>query len=197
MFKFSIGSTSCRPIIRDAPGSTHKDTRLCGVECSLAFFNDEHRRLLDPAGPERRESHGGSPVPAERGPSRLLADRPFIPTRPFGRRENDGGFRPAGYSADARPGGLGQLQPGTGCSAHHLFSRQDYAAQAGRSAGRHGADEAGVPASFRRATARFHGGSWRLPENVAAELVLRPFVELCGRYSIPAKPCKTNLITTP
>ncbi len=43
----------------------------------------------------------------------------------------------------------------------------------------------------------FHGGSWRLPESVAAALVLRPFLELCSRYSIPAKPCKTNLITTP
>jgi hypothetical protein len=43
----------------------------------------------------------------------------------------------------------------------------------------------------------FHGGSWRLPENVATELVLGPFSELCSRYSIPAKPCKTNLVTTP
>ena len=42
----------------------------------------------------------------------------------------------------------------------------------------------------------FCGGSWRLPENVAAELVLRPFLEVCSRYSIPAKPCKTNLVTT-
>jgi len=43
----------------------------------------------------------------------------------------------------------------------------------------------------------FHGGSWRLPECVATTLVVRPFLELCRRYSIPAKPCKTNLITTP
>ena len=43
----------------------------------------------------------------------------------------------------------------------------------------------------------FHGGSWRLPESVATSLVLRPFLDLCSRYSIPAKPCKTNLVTTP
>ena len=41
------------------------------------------------------------------------------------------------------------------------------------------------------------GGSWRLSESVAAEFVLRPFLELCSRLSITAKPCKTNLVTTP
>lgn len=43
----------------------------------------------------------------------------------------------------------------------------------------------------------FHGGFWRLPESVAASLVLKPFLELCHRYSIPTKPRKTNPITTP
>jgi hypothetical protein len=43
----------------------------------------------------------------------------------------------------------------------------------------------------------FHGGSWRLPESIAAALIFRPFLELCGRHSIPAKPCKTNLVATP
>ena len=43
----------------------------------------------------------------------------------------------------------------------------------------------------------FRGGSWRLPESVAAELVLKPFLDLCNRHSIPAKPCKANLVTTP
>ena len=43
----------------------------------------------------------------------------------------------------------------------------------------------------------FHGGSWRLPESVAVELVLKPFLDLCDRHSLPAKPCKVNLITTP
>jgi hypothetical protein len=43
----------------------------------------------------------------------------------------------------------------------------------------------------------FRGGSWRLQEPVAATLVLRPFLDLCSRYSIPAEPCKTDLITTP
>jgi hypothetical protein len=42
----------------------------------------------------------------------------------------------------------------------------------------------------------FRGSSWRLPENVVRSLVLRPLLELCRRYSMPAKPCKTNLITT-
>lgn len=43
----------------------------------------------------------------------------------------------------------------------------------------------------------FHGGSWRLPENVAKKMIVGPFLELCDRYSIPAKACKVNLIATP
>ncbi len=43
----------------------------------------------------------------------------------------------------------------------------------------------------------FHGGSWRLPETIATEFVLKPFLDLCNRNSLPAKPCKMNLITTP
>jgi len=41
------------------------------------------------------------------------------------------------------------------------------------------------------------GGSWRLPADVAGPLVVEPFLNLCGRYSIKAKMCKANLISTP
>ena len=43
----------------------------------------------------------------------------------------------------------------------------------------------------------FRGGSWRLSDAIAAEIVIGPFLQLCDRFSIPAKPCKANLIATP
>ena len=43
----------------------------------------------------------------------------------------------------------------------------------------------------------FRGGSWRLGENMAKERIVGPFLELCDQYSMPAKACKANLITTP
>jgi hypothetical protein len=43
----------------------------------------------------------------------------------------------------------------------------------------------------------FRGGSWRLPENIAKQFVINPFIDLCRQYSVDAKPCKANLINTP
>jgi len=41
------------------------------------------------------------------------------------------------------------------------------------------------------------GGSWRLPPNIAAASVVKPFLDLCREYSVEAKMCKANLISTP
>jgi hypothetical protein len=43
----------------------------------------------------------------------------------------------------------------------------------------------------------FRGGSWRLSENVANRQIVGPFLEVCRQYSMPAKACKTSLLTTP
>ncbi len=43
----------------------------------------------------------------------------------------------------------------------------------------------------------FRGGSWRLPEKVANEQIVGPFLEICRRYLMPVKACKANLIGTP
>ena len=148
------------------------------VECSLAFFNDEHRRLLDPAAPSVESRMEALRFLRKEGLPVFLRIDPLVPTRPLGRRQDDGGFRPAGCSADARPGRLGQFQPRTGRRAHHLFGRQDHAAQAGRSAAGHGADEAGLPASFSRATARlsrrFLAAAGKHRRGTRAQAVLGP-----------------------
>ena len=43
----------------------------------------------------------------------------------------------------------------------------------------------------------FRGGSWRLPVDLAAQLVAKPFLALCRQHAIEAKTCKANLISTP
>lgn len=43
----------------------------------------------------------------------------------------------------------------------------------------------------------FRGGSWRLPDAVAREHVVQPFLELCRRHGLTAQFCKQNLIATP
>ena len=128
---------------------------------------------------------------------RLSADRPLVPARSVGWRQDDGGF----WAPD--------VQPTRDLEGLVNFSRELAAASIIYSVAKITRPKQGdlpaVMAKMKRVyqhlsfgqTLVFHGGSWRLPENVAAEFVFRPFLELCSRYSIPAKPCKTNLITTP
>ena len=43
----------------------------------------------------------------------------------------------------------------------------------------------------------FRGGSWRLPVDVGAGVVAKPFLALCRQNAIEAKSCKANLVSTP
>lgn len=43
----------------------------------------------------------------------------------------------------------------------------------------------------------FRGGSWRLPNEIARDHVVQPFLDLCRRYDVPAKYCKHDLIEAP
>jgi len=43
----------------------------------------------------------------------------------------------------------------------------------------------------------FRGGSWRLPEIIAQEHIVKPFLEICDNYGMKAYFCKQNLLSTP
>ena len=43
----------------------------------------------------------------------------------------------------------------------------------------------------------FHGGSWRLPRQVARDRVVESFLDICRKHGVRAKYCKQNLIETP
>ena len=167
------------------------------VECSLAFFNDKHRRLLDPAAPSvesrmealrflRKEG-----LPVFCGSTRCSLATPWAAARRW------------------RISGCRMFSRCTTWKAWSIFSRdlgsQHIIYSVAKITRRKQGDLPPVMEKMKRVYQHlsagqllvFHGGSWRLPESVVAELVLRPFLELCSRHSIPAKPCKTNLITTP
>jgi hypothetical protein len=43
----------------------------------------------------------------------------------------------------------------------------------------------------------FRGGSWRLPDAIAKEFVINPFLNPCHHNKIDTKACMVNLISTP
>ncbi len=167
------------------------------LEISLAFFNDEHRRLLDPAAPSvenrmeaiRRLCKEGLPV--------FLRIDPLFARDPLGGDKTMADF------------GLPDVQSMSDLERLVAF---------GHEVGIHGIiysvakitrpQQGGLPPVMEQmkrvyqhfsAEERlaFRGGSWRLGENVAQELIVGPFLEICERYSMPAKACKANLIATP
>ena len=167
------------------------------VECSLAFFNDEHRRLLDPAAPSVESRTEALRFLRKEGLPVFPRIDPLFPRDPLG-----GGKTMADF-------GLPDVQSMRDLEGLVSFSRELAAGHVIYSVAKiTRRKQGGLPPVMERmkrvyqhlSAGRplvFHGGSWRLPESVAAARVLRPFLELCRRYSIPAKPCKTNLITTP
>ena len=190
-----LGELPCdhpRRALFDAEG--HPPLRL---ECSLAFFNDEHRRLLDPAAPAVESRMEAMRFLRKEGLAVFPRIDPLFPHDPLG-----GGKRMADF-------GLPDVQSMCDLDALVSFGRELAARHIIYSAAKITRPKQGTLPTVMERMKRvyqhlsagqplvFHGGSWRLSEGVAAAVVLKPFLELCGRYSIPAKPCKTNLVTTP
>jgi DNA repair photolyase len=167
------------------------------VECSLAFFNDEHRQLLDPAAPSVESRIEAMRFLRKKGLSVFPRIDPLFPRDPL-----DGSKRMADF-------GLPDVQSLRDLEGLVGFGRELAAGHIIYSAAKITRPKQGdlppVMERMKRVYQHlsagqplvFHGGSWRLPEIAATTLVLKPFLELCSRYSIAAKPCKTNLVTTP
>jgi DNA repair photolyase len=176
----------------DAQG--HPPLRL---ECSLAFHNDEHRRLLDPAAPSVESRMKALRLLRKEGFTVFLRIDPLFPRDPLGGGKTMADFDLPDVQSMRELEGLVNFSREL-ASPHIVYSvakitrrkQGDLPPVMGRMKRVYQHLSMGQPLMFR-------GGSWRLPENVATELILGPFLELCSRYSIPAKPCKTNLVTTP
>jgi hypothetical protein len=166
------------------------------VEVSLAFWQEEARRIFDPGAPPvaariegiRRLRQAGVPV--------VLRISPLLPRSPlrdktwadFGLPESqsiDDLDRLLAFAAEAgvmqvvylvgklprpRNGGLSDVMRKLLSGYRHLAGS---------------------------ATLNFHGGSWRLPDAIAREHVVEPFLSLCRRHGLMVQFCKQNLIKTP
>jgi len=166
------------------------------VECSLAFHNDEHRRLLEPGAPGvESRVEGLRFLRKEQFPLFMRIDPLFPRDRLSGRKM-------------MRDFGLPDVQPARDLEALVSFSREIGARHIIYSVAKITRRKAGglspVMAKMKRVYEHlagrslvFRGGSWRLPPAAATEFVLEAFLDLCRQYSIPTRGCKANLISTP
>ena len=167
------------------------------VECSLAFHDDESRRLFDPSAPSVKSRMEAIRFLRKEGIPVFIRIDPLFPRNPLpdGKTMDDFGLRDIQPIADlenltrfarevdvthlvysiakiTRPR-LGPLSPVMEKMKQvyeHLSSGQSLV---------------------------FRGGSWRLPHDIAGRLVSKPFIEICRRHGVEVKMCKTNLISTP
>lgn len=167
------------------------------VECSLAFFDDESRRLLDPAAPSVESRICAIRLLRKEKIPAVVRIDPLFPRNPLPGGMQMGDFELADVQSTddldhlvrfcrevnaehivfsvakitrRRRGGLSPLMEKMKRVYEHLAS-----------------DEGLV----------FRGGSWRLPNSVAKELVVKPFLDICRKHAIHAKACKDNLVSTP
>lgn len=167
------------------------------LEVSLAFFKEEHRQLLDPAAPSvvsrmeslRRLRSEGLPV--------FLRIDPLFPRDPL----------PSGKTmADF---GLSDVQSIDDLERLVAFAKELHVEHIIYSVAKITRPRSGTLPPVMERMKRvyqhlasgqrlvFRGCSWRLPPDIAASLVVEPFVGLCARYGVAAKACKANLLTTP
>jgi DNA repair photolyase len=175
-------------------GTLHSPLR---VECSLAFFNDESRQLFDPAAPSVSSRLQAIRVLREHNVPTYVRVDPLFPRNPL----------PSGKSMDDF--GLPDAQPLSDLEQIVRFCRGEGVAGIIYSVAKITLPRDGSlsPTMQRMKSVYAHlaapnplvfrGGSWRLPDVVAKDGVVDPFLQICARYSIDAKPCMVNLISTP
>ena len=174
-----------------------KEGRPClRLECSLAFFNDEHRRLLDPNAPSVERRMEALRFLRHKGFAVFPRIDPLFPRDPL-----EGGKMMADF-------GLPDVQSIQDLEGLVRFSKELAAPYIIYSVAKITRPQRGsLPPVMERMkrvyqhlaagqSLVFRGGSWRLPESVAEEHILSPFLDLCERHSVSAKACKINLVTT-
>lgn len=167
------------------------------IECSLAFFNDRHRQLLDPAAPDvANRMEAIRFLRKENLPVYVRID-PLFPRNPLWK-----GMSMADFD-------LPDIQPLSDLEALLQFCREIGVSGVIYSAAKITRPRPGRLSTEMEKMKRvyeylaqdqslvFRGGSWRLPDAVAKELVIHPFLDLCRQHEIDAKACIVNLISTP
>jgi DNA repair photolyase len=167
------------------------------VECSLAFYDDKSRRLLDPGAPAVENRMRAIRFLRKEHIPVLVRIDPLFPRNPLpgGRKMSDFDLPNVQPTVDLDK--LIQFCKDVG-AGHIVYS----VAKITRPR------QGGLPTVMKKmkrlyeylAPERslvFRGGSWRLLRPVADELVVKPFLGLCRQHAVRAKTCKNNLISTP
>ncbi|HUT09600.1 MAG TPA: hypothetical protein VMY42_03820 [Thermoguttaceae bacterium] len=167
------------------------------LEVSLAFFDDQHRRLFDPMAPSVESRMEAIRFLRKQGLPVFLRIDPLFPRDPLGGGKTMADFGLADVQSTSDLESLVRFGREVGVQGVvYSVAKITRPQQGGLSPVMEQMKQiyqhisGGQPLMFR-------GGSWRLPEGVAQEQIVGPFLDLCARYSIPAKLCKANLIATP
>lgn len=167
------------------------------VECSLAFHDEQSRRLLDPAAPSVESRMAAVRFLRARDIPVVIRIDPLFPRDPLprGKRMADFGLPDVQPTADLE----NLIRFGREVGAAHLvysivkITRPRFGSLSATMEKMKGVYEhlaSGESLAFR-------GGSWRLPREVSERLISRPFLDICRKHGIKAKPCKANLVSTP
>ena len=169
------------------------------VEVSLAFWQDEARAAYDLGAPSVQKRVAGVRALGEAGIPLVLRIDPLFPRSPLSQR-------PLATMSDF---GLAEAQTINDLKSLVRFAREVQvrhvvysSAKIVQPRGRKLPDTMRAMRSvYERLAAPqkpvFRGGSWRLPEDVAKERIIQPFLRICEHEGVLAKHCKRNLIETP
>jgi DNA repair photolyase len=167
------------------------------VECSLAFFNDESRKTLDAGAPSVQSRLDAiRALRREEIPVVLRID-PLFPRDPLTAGKRMGDFD------------LPELQKIEDLAKLLEFCRdvgvQHVVYSVAKITRPRRGDISQVTRNLRRVYGYiaseqalvFRGGSWRLPNQIARDIIVKPFLHACEKQGVIAQACKENLISTP
>lgn len=167
------------------------------VECSLAFHDDQSRKLLDPAAPSVESRMTAIRFLRQENIPVFVRLDPLFPRDPLSGGKSMSDFE------------LPVIQPMADLESLVRFAQEVGVDHLVYSIAKITRPRFGSLQPIMEKMKRLYeylareqplvcrGGSWRLPANVAGPLVVEPFLNLCRDYSIEAKMCKANLISTP
>lgn len=166
------------------------------VEVSLAFWREETRKVFDPGAPSVAERIEGIRRLRQAGIPVVLRISPLLPHSPL---------RDRSWIDFSLP----EPQPIDDLDRLLAFAVEAGVMYAVYLTGKLPRPRNGVLSDVMKklllgyrhlagsARLDFHGGSWRLPEGIAREHVIEPFLSLCLRHGLTARFCKQNLLDAP
>jgi len=166
------------------------------VEASLAFWREDVRSVLDPGAPPVAQRMEGIRRLRKAGVPVVLRIDPLLPRSPLG----DKTWADFGLPD---PQTLNDLDLLLGFAAEVGVMHVVYSVAKITRLRRGGMSDIrkNLLAGYRHLVGTrglvFRGGSWRLPDDVARQQVVEPFLSLCQRHRLRAVFCKQNLISTP